>query len=204
MIRTALEFIKAELEAYIVDREHDPANYTFGNIVDLKSVVKPNGDIDITDTSHVTVMLVGVEETRREGKRPYFIPLENNEFAKLNPPVELDLYLLFIAHNGDYKTALRDLSDVVSFFQANPVFDEKKFPALNAAVLDPLLKPWQLIERLSFQVHTFSFEQQNNLWAMLGSKFIPSILYKVNMLTVFETKSKEIAPAVTELNFTEN
>lgn len=204
MIRTALEFIKKELDAYIVERENDVANYTLGNVVDLKSIVLPNGNINLDNNKHVTIMLVGMEEERREGKRPYIIPADDNKFLRLNPPVELDLFILFAAHSSDYETALRDLSDVISFFQANTVFDEQKYPALNAGVSEADKKPWQLIERLSFRLYNFSFEQQNNLWAMLGGKYIPSAVYKMNMLTVFDTKSKERTTPITELNFLEN
>ncbi|MDB5250058.1 MAG: hypothetical protein JWQ40_4452 [Segetibacter sp.] len=204
MIRTALEFIKKELETYIVDREQDPANYSAGNVVDLKSIMLPNGSINITDTTHITIMVVGVDEERREGKRPYYTPTDDKQFLRLNPPVELDLYILFAAHNSSYETSLRDLSDVVSFFQANTIFDEKKFPALNAGVADSIIKPWQLIERLTFRLHTLSFEQQNNLWGMVGSKYLPNVVYKMNMLTVFDTKGKEKVASVTELNFNEN
>ena len=203
MIRTALEFIRKELEAYFVDREQDPISYDIGKVVDLKPVALPNGTFNISDTSHITLMLIGVEEERREGKRPYYIPTDDKQFKKLNPPVEIDLYLLFAAHNSHYETALRDLSNVLSFFQANVVFDEQKFPALNSFVTDPALKPWQLIQRLSFRLHTLSFEQQNNLWSMLGTKYIPNVLYKVNMLTVLDTKGKDKAPAINELNILE-
>ena len=204
MIRTALEFIQAQLDSYMADREQDSAQYALGNVVDLQSIVLPNGNMNINDTTHVTVMLVGLEEERREGKRPYFRPTDDKQFLKLQPPVELDLLLLFVAHNSNYETSLRDLSDVIAFFQANPVFDEQKYPALNAAVVEPDKKPWQLIERLSFSLCNLSFEQQNNLWAMLGSKYIPSVVYKMKMLTVFETRSNEKTPAVTELNFNES
>ena len=204
MIRTALEFIKKELDAFMVERENDIANYTLGNVVDLKSIVLPNGNINLDNNKHVTIMLVGIEEERREGKRPYIIPAEDNKFLRLNPPVELDLFILFAAHSSDYETALRDLSDVVSFFQANPVFDEQKYPSLNSGVSEADKKPWQLIERLTFRLSNFSFEQQNNLWAMLGGKYIPSAVYKMNMLTVFDTKSKERTTPITELNFLEN
>lgn len=200
MIRTALEFVKKEVEAYIVAREQDP-NYTLGNVVDLKSIVLPNGTINVTDTTHVTVMLVGIDEERREGKRPHYLPTDDKSFFRLNPPVELDLFVLFVAHNKDYETALRDLSDVVGFFQANPVFDATKYPALNASVSKPDEKPWQLIERLSFMLHSLTFEQQNNLWAMLGSKYIPSVVYRMKMLTFFETKSNDKVTAISELNF---
>lgn len=204
MIRTALEFIKNELDAYIVDREQDPAHYSIGNVVDLKPMSTPGGAVNITDTTHVTIMLAGVEEERREGKRPYYIPSGDKEFLKLNPPVELDLFLLFAAHNNHYETALRDISNVIAFFQSNIIFDDQRFPALNATVIDQANKPWQLIERLSFKLYSLSFEQQNNLWSMLGTKYLPSVVYKVNMLTVFDTRSKEVATAITEINIADN
>ena len=204
MIRTALEFIRKELDAYIVERENDSASYTTGNVVDLKSIIAPNGNVNLDNNKHITIMLVGIEEERREGKRPYLVPANDNKFLRLNPPVELDLFILFVAHSSDYETALRDLSDVIAFFQANAVFDEQKYPALNAPVSQPDVKPWQLIERLSFRLNNLSFEQQNNLWGMLGGKYIPSALYKMNMLTVFETKSKEKAVPITALGILEN
>lgn len=201
MIRTALEFIKKELDAYMADREQDAAQYSITNIVELQSIVKPNGDFNTHGaTSHITLMLAGIEEERREGKRPYYRPTDDKQFLKLQPPVEMDLLLLFVAHNTDYGTALRDLSDVIGFFQSNPVFDEQKYPALNAAVSEPDKKPWQLIERLSFSLYNMSFEQMNNLWGMCGSKYIPSIVYKMKMLTIFETKAKEKALAIIEMN----
>ena len=204
MIRTSLEFIKKELESYIVDREQDPVNYDIGKIVDLKPIVLPNGNINITDSTHVTIMLVGVEEERREGKRPHFIPTDDKQFLRLNPPVEINLYLLFAAHNSNYETALRDLSDVVAFFQANPVFDEQNYPSLNSSVDQPGNKPWQLIQKLSFRLHSLSFEQQNNLWAMLGAKYIPSVIYKMNLLTFFDTRGKSKEPSISELNLIES
>ncbi len=68
MIRTALEFIKKEFDAYMVERENDSANYTLGNVTDLKSIVLPNGNINLDNNKHVTIMLTGIEEERRGGK----------------------------------------------------------------------------------------------------------------------------------------
>jgi hypothetical protein len=198
MIRTALEFIQKELEAYIIDREQDPAEYANGQVVDIKSVVLPNGNMNVNEIYHITMMLVGIEEERRESKRPRYVQREDNQLLRLNPPLEIDVYLLFAAHKEDYPTALRDLTDVLAFFQANNVFDEQKYPSLNASVEHPVQKPWQLIDKLIFNLHSFSFEQQNNLWAMLGAKYIPSVVYKMKMLTLFDTRSKELSAPVTE------
>lgn len=204
MIRTALQFIRSELEAYIVEREQDPANYSSGNVVDLRSIALANGNINVINSTHVTIMVVGVDEERREGKRPYFVPADNNQYLRLNPPVEIDVYVLFAAHNSNYENALRDISDVISFFQSNVVFDSQRYPALNATVTSPTTKPWQLIDRLTFRLHCLTFEQQNNLWGMIGSKYLPNVVYKMNMLTIFDTKGKDKVAAVTELNFIEN
>lgn len=204
MIRTAFEFIKGELDAYIAERENDPANYSPGSIVDVGSIVSPfNNSTSFDSNKHITLTLIGVEEERREGKRPYMVATSDHKLLKLNPPVELNLLLLITAHSADYNTALRDLSDVAAFFQANPVFDEQHFPNLNAGVLMPDEKPWQLIDRLSFRIHNLSFEQQNNLWGMFGNKYVPSVNYKMTLLTVLDTRSREAAPAIVELGVRE-
>ena len=203
MIRTALEFIQRELDAYIVDRENDIAHYSPGSVVDLKSVVSINGNAEPDNSKHILIMLAGIEEERRFGKQPNLTPAENNTFSKLNPPVELDIFVLFVAINNDYPTALRDISDVIAFFQSNNVFDEQKFPGLNDRVMEPVNKPWQLIERLSFRLLNFSFELQNNLWSMLGGKYIPSVIYKMNMLTFFDRRPRENVAAISDLNFSE-
>lgn len=205
MIRTALEFIRGELQSYIQDRELGSADYT-SDVVTVSTLALPSGDINIDTKIHVNIMLVGIEESRREGKRPYYLPTDDKQFLRMNPPVELELLLLFAAQydsKADYGTNLRDLSHIISFFQSNSVFDEQKFPSLNASVTD-LNKPWQLIERLSFKLQSMSFEQMNNLYGMLGIKYIPSVVYKMNMLTIFDTKAREKAMGISELNFKEN
>jgi len=204
MIRTALKFIRDELDSYFVEREQDSVDYAEGSIVDLKSMVPDAGDGGIVEPKHITMMMVGLDEERREGKRAYYVPSEDKQFYRLNPPVELDVFILFASQVADYEKALRDISNLVSFFQSNPVFDGTKYPSLNATVTQPEKKPWQLIERLSFRLHMLTFEQQNNLWGMLGKQYVPSALYKMSLLTVFEIKSKEKVSAITELNFAEN
>ncbi|WP_052272915.1 DUF4255 domain-containing protein [Flavihumibacter solisilvae] len=199
MIRTALRFVQKELEAYMIDRELD-VPYITDQVVDLRSIVLPNGNLNLDENKHVTLMLVGVEEERREGKRPHFMPGANNEQYMLNPPVEIDLFLLFLAHSSSYGTALDDLSDIIAFFQANPVFDSRKYPSMNNGIE----KPWRLIDRLSFKLVNMTFEQQNNLWAMLGIKYIPNVVYKMNMLTLFDTRSQHKVEPITEINLEEN
>ncbi len=198
MIRTALEFLKEELDAYLVER--DPDNYIVGNVSEVVSLVQSNGSQGFNDTNHLAIVLVGLEEDQSEGKYARHKTVESNKIITLQPPIELNLYLLFVAHKIDYPSALRDVSNVICFFQENPVFDQAHYPNLNEKVADPTSKPWQLIERLSLRIHNLTFEQQNNLWAALGTKQMPNVVYKVRMLTVFSTRSKQQAVPITKIN----
>lgn len=202
MIRTALEFIKKELETFIVARQNDAA-YSLGNVVDLKAIALPDGKVNLNDAMHITIMLVGVEEERWEGKHPYYVPIENNQVIQLNAPVKVNLNVLFVANNSSYETALRDLSDVICFFQSNVVFDAYKYPALNAGATDPVNKPWQTVEKIIFRIMSLTFEQQNNLWGMLGCKYLPSIVYRMNMLTAFDNKAQSKVPVITEMGISD-
>lgn len=201
MIRTAIEFIKKELENYIVLRENDP-DYPNGGVVDIRSIVLPDGKLNISDNFHIMITLAGVEEEQREGRMPVFVSVDDKEFTRLNPAVSVGLQLIFIAVSSDYPTALRDLSSVICFFQANAVFDKNRNPNLNDSVLDPIGKPWQLIERLSCKMKNLTMEQQNNVWSILGGKYLPSVIYTVSAVTAFETKGDKVR-SILERNFKE-
>jgi hypothetical protein len=35
-------------------------------------------------------------------------------------------------------------------------------------------------------MYNLSFQEQNNLWGSMGAKYVPSVLYKVRMVTIDE------------------
>lgn len=203
MIRTALEFINSELESFFVDRENDAVNYSVGNISEINGIVNYSSSSEFNTNKHISITLCGVEELRTEGVRPIFNTTKEDKIAQFNAPIELNLMILCTAHSSDYATALRDLSNVIAFFQENAVFDDKKLSTLNNAVIDPDTKPWRKIQRLSLRILNLSFEQQNNLWATFGGKYMPSIVYKLSLLSFFSHKPKAITPAITEIGISE-
>ena len=198
MVRTALEFIQEELDAYMVER--DPDNYSAGNISEVVSLIHPDGSPGFNDTNHIAIVLAGIEEEQIDSKYLRHRPAENNQLVELQPPVILNLNVLFVAHKTFYLSALRDISNVIGFFQENPVFDQAHYPNLNARVTDPLNKSWQLVDRLTMRLHNLTFEQQNNLWASLGTKQMPSVVYKMRLLTIFSTRSKQNAVPITAIS----
>ena len=201
MIRTALEFIKSELSTYCFIKE--PLIYTsVGSVLKVSGFYSSSGSSTVDLDKHLQLTLINLEEERLEGIRPHFVRTEDDKFRQLRAPVTINLYLLFTATAIDYLESLHDISNVIGFFQVNQTFHKDRYPSLNTSVPEPSTRPWRLIERLDFTIHTLTLEQQNNLWAALGTKHLPHIMYKVRMLTFFDTQG-ELAEPIVEIGLAE-
>lgn len=197
MIRTALEFIQDELNLYV--QKKDPDNFGNKNLGILSNIVSQDGTFEFDssngDIDHrIIISLVNIEECKLAENQSYFTKGHNNQIQHVNPAVNLNLYILFTAYSDDYKSSLRNLSYVIGFFQSNPVFTEDQFPHMNAKTN----KPWQKIEKLLFDMHSLSLEHQNHLWASIGAKYLPSVLYKMRLLRIREMELKAETPPIKE------
>lgn len=199
MLRTALKFIESELNTFMVLR--DGNSYANPPAV-LSGLVKRDGSIQ-SDPGNIYISLTHLEEERLENKKPVY--RTNNLTRHLQvfqPPVRLNAYVLFSAVQADYPTTLRDLSLVATYFQHYNVFRANQYPDLNAGSSDPLQKPWQWIEELTVQMYTVTYEQQSYIWSCLGAKYVPSLLYKVRLLVVFDQDTeKEAAPILEGVSY---
>jgi hypothetical protein len=74
---------------------------------------------------------------------------------------------------GNYAEALKSISQAISFFQQQTSFDLKNSPGL-----DPR------IEKLILDIENLKIPDLNNLWGLLGGRYLPSVFYKVRMITV--------------------
>jgi hypothetical protein len=196
MLRTALEFLTEELNQYM--KVKDPIN--FGNVdsVILSGLMNPDGTFAIpmdqgNESFKVILTLINLEEDRiAESQLSH---QRKNELVQVvNPPVNINAFVLFSVYATNYPTALRLLSHVISFFQSNMTFTPVKYPHLNAKVEEE--KPWQKIERLVVTLYSTTLEQQNNLWAALGAKYMPSVIYKVRTMSFVDHEPKMQSPPI--------
>jgi hypothetical protein len=106
---------------------------------------------------------------------------------KKSPELTVNLYVLFSAYfsNGNYPESLRFISFIIAFFQQKGAFNR-----VNTPRLDPE------IDKLIFEMASISPEQLNNVWGCLGAKYMPSVIYKVRMLTYNNNIIREIRPLV--------
>jgi hypothetical protein len=118
----------------------------------------------------------------------------NNKIEYRNPPVLLNLYCLFSVNHNSYDTALQYLSLIIQFFQYRSVINAKNTPSDNGLILDPK------IEKLIVEMVTMNAEQVNHLWATLGGKYLPSVLYKIRMVTIEDDSAGTLVDPVLGLD----
>jgi len=148
------------------------------NFVQLANVAWNDSESQSTSTdgsvSNAFITLVNIEEDRIS--RPQENTARNNNGTVYkNPKMYLNLYLLFAVNLSSYYESLKRLSYIIQFFQYQNVFTSLSTPDLPVGV-----------EKLILDLDTLSFQDLNNLWGIMGSKYLPSVLYKVRLVTISE------------------
>lgn len=182
MIHSSLAFLTNELNQYLKLRTGSPTV----NRVFLTSVATESSGVVIPDKS-LGVSLINIEEERAYKDQQSSRINDRGNVEYLNPEIKLNLYILISANfqdtvesdsSDDYVEGLKQLSYVISFFQAKNVFTPDNSP--NLAEFDPNL------QKLVVELYSYSFEQLYNFWSVVGTKYLPSVLYKVRMVTFQE------------------
>lgn len=193
MIHTALEFITLTLNSHLKQINGIP-----DNLVSLTNIASEAGII-IPDDS-IGVSLVNIEEERTFKDQHYTFINAGGVVEKRNPEIKLNLYVLFAANyqrdgietdSSGYIEGLKQLSNIISFFQATNVFTVDKYPQM--AVMDPNL------QKLVLELYSYTFEQMYNFWSVLGAKYLPSVLYKVRLVTIQEEELLGLDPAIEKI-----
>lgn len=168
MLDVALSFLADEFNAYLLRRT---GSATLGQVVpgalldEKGSLAIPNGTVALS--------LVNIEEERilRE-QVPARVMVGGREML-LQPELKLNLTLLFAARMTDYPTTLKALSNVLTFFQSHPVFSADDYPALDAR-----------IGKIVVELYSVTPETLNQIWASIGAKYQPSVLYRARLVTI--------------------
>ncbi|GAB5381067.1 MAG: hypothetical protein Alis3KO_04980 [Aliiglaciecola sp.] len=185
MINIALQHVVSELNTYFGLRTGAAAD---SNVV-AASLFDVDGNVNSAAQNKVVMSMVNLEQDAVYKPLESFRTLPDGSSERLKPEININLYILFIANLSSYFEAMKSLTNVISFFQLNPYFDYKSISGLE-----------NIRGRLSFELFSMTFEQQNNLWGVLGAKYMPSVVYKVGMLEVRDDQVEGIAPPVKEIH----
>ncbi len=181
MIGETLELIRSELNNFIISKVGAGGGQ---DRVTLTSFVDGNGAIAIPDDS-IGLCLLNIEEEKHL-KTVGMVQKQRSEITSqmVRPPININLHIMFAAYFNQYQESLKYISYIMSFFQSKPVFDIENTPAMSN--LDT--------KRLIFELNSINLEQLHYIWSMVGTRYLPSSIFKVRMLTLHEKdKVTEVA-----------
>jgi len=186
MISRALSFIEEQTNLYFQGLLGPSTQkyVSLGNIAKIVDGGEPNDGDDISD---IIITLVNIEEDRIS-KNPDGIYRQVDKVIKANPKILVNLYLLFSAYSSDYPADLSRISNVIQCFQSTNFFTGISFPSLDPG-----------IEKLHLELYTMNFEQINHLWSTLGGKYLPSVLYKMKLVTIADEANQTEGGLITEI-----
>ena len=181
MIDVALTFLVNNLNAYLKART--------SSLADVAKLTRIVGDTGKWfDEGAIGAALINVEEDRilkAQVPEPTYV---DGRHVLLTPPLKLNLHILFAANFPTYDVSLKYLSHILTYFQANPKFTQSEQPDL-----DPR------IEKLVVELQSLTYEQLNQVWAFIGSKQLPSAIYKVRLVALQDV-TPEIAVPITGID----
>ena len=170
MINNALTFIKRHLGGEL----HARIGASEGDVV-IDSVNKEGS------SDNLVITLINIEEEKFYKEQNHYRRNEGDTagFKIVNPEIKLNLYILFSAQKNDYKEALKQISCLIKIFQGKHVFEKEDFAKYSEI---------SGLESLIVELFPLSLEQNNNLWQTLGNKMVPSVMYKVKMVSIQDDK----------------
>lgn len=190
MIFDAMRLIQAALQRYIleVNPELGPGQVVIlDNIAMAEELGGPNNQLK----GHLVMSLVNFqEEGTLKNNLHHRLDLNKDSTIYQNPPVNLNLFILFSALNNQYDTSLKLLSRVVEFLQWKKEFSGSATPSAGKISQDV---------RVVLDLYSLTFEQLNHLWGSLGGKQVPFVLYRARLVALKAQKRQGEGKVITEI-----
>jgi len=175
VIGKALGFLRKRLDAYV------RAELGAGDDPVADKVVFLDGDkMDpITfQEGAITELLINVEEERLlRAPDPYLRVQDDGKPGRKQPDLRLSLNILFISRFKQYDLAWDYLTKTIEYLQTNRVFERATTPDLPPSV-----------DRLSMELMTQSFAEQNDIWNSLRTTYLPSALYRARLVVLQDVR----------------
>jgi uncharacterized protein DUF4255 len=183
MINLAVQLLATQLNQHL-RRTYDLTE----DVVVTSNLVDVDGNIAPNINNKLVIFLTNIQKdstpSRHTGGH------EIGELSlKSSQPLYFNLYIMMTANftGNNYPEALKFLSSTVSFFQRHALFNHQTAPELD-----------RRIEKLILDIENLSIQDLSNLWGSLGGKYLPSILYKVRMVTFDAAEIVGRVPTVSE------
>ncbi len=181
MIDAALSLLAGQLNQHL-RRSFDLTE----DLVVLSNLHEQNGTQVPLVANKVVLFLTGIE---RETVAHRGVEGGINGYAAMPgpAPVYLNLMLMCAANfsGPNYPEALKCLSCTIRFFQGRPVFDHANAPEMDAD-----------LDRLVLSIENLSSSEMHSLWGIHSGRYLPSVLYRVRMVSMDARHLQRLDPLV--------
>jgi hypothetical protein len=160
----------------------------------VSNLMNQDGSIAVEGNNKVVFHLVNIEEETTlkasAGTSSYA-----GGFGSSGGNINLNLTVMFSAFftGKNYVEALKFLSSVIYFFQSKPVFTQSNTPGLTPN-----------IEKVVFDIISLEPRDLNSIFSMIGAKYMPSVIYRVRMLTFSSDNIDDVIPAISGIGINED
>lgn len=172
ILKQALDLLKLKVDSY---------NGSVVDIVEISNISTLNdGDEFLDSTSPIILSVVNIEEDTVARSPQVYLPNPNHnkKTEKYNNPTQhFVTSILFTAYNkvqtnDKYLDGISKLEHVIRCFQEQRVF------MLNGTT------------KLILDLESLKISELNQLWSMLGNKYMPSVLFKMRMISIQHDKKE--------------
>ncbi len=190
MLHPVLKFLAEQLNAYIdeVKKTGDGVEAPFAI---MQNISRLDEDA-LKNTNKLLISLLNISEESTMKNNPAYVRVKNDEAAYVNPPLNLNLFLMVTAFMTNYENALIYLSYALTFFQGKNTFNLKN----STTEVEGLPDDFHII----LDMYPLGFEQLNYVWSTLGGKQHPFVCYKVRLLKLERESTREIRGVIKEIH----
>lgn len=146
-----------------------------------------------TSKSPIIISIVNIEEDKTLKNQSFYLKEtnDNNTISRFkNPTQHLILSILFSSYIDDpsmYLNGIEKLNLIINYFQQNSTFYIKVDDSELIYYLDFMSKTETEklnYSKITFEITSLTMEQLNQMWSYLGSKYMPSLLFKMRLYPV--------------------
>ena len=155
----------------------------------VSNLVELDGSVAPAAGNKLVLTLVNIEKDTLPSRPQTGARGRDDRMLQTSAPLFVNIYVMLSANfsGGNYTEGLKYISHAIAFFQQRPMFDQLGSPGLDAR-----------IDRLILDIENLPVAELNNLWSLLGGRYLPSMYYKVRMLAIDARALTGQVPVITD------
>lgn len=155
----------------------------------VSNLVELDGRVAQGATNKLVLTLANIEKDTLPSRQNASARGRDDRILQTSAPLFVNIYVMLSANfgEGNYTEGLKYIAHAIAFFQQYPMFDQLSSPGLD-----------ERIERLVLDIENLPMAELNNLWSLLGGRYLPSMYYKVRMMTIDARALTGQVPVITE------